>query len=677
MTGWDFDFRGHKLAGDWQAALGVTCRVHHLTWTSMAGEAKRDYPASIGSQSPWYREYPMVEDYFARVNAALKRGKPMVKIGVIHPIESYWLYWGTKEQTQGIRDEMEERFGNVVKWLLYGLLDFDFLSESLLLEWQQQGDTGFTAGEMCYDAILVPGCVTLRSHTLKRLEEFADRGGRIVFAGEIPQLVDGAPDEGPARLAKRCQAVPFSRQRILESLEPERLLDIRNRDGRRSAGLLYQMRQEGERRILFLSHSEKSQNSDLALREEYTIQAKGFWNVVRLRPEDGSREPVKCERKRGGGLWQERTVWTVSCYEHDSFLYLLTPEAEGAEDQTAESGEPVKPAESADQIAVKIPAEVPVLLDEPNVLVLDLAEYAFDDGPWQDEEEILRIDNQFRRKLGFPVRTEAFAQPWVLDQDEEEEEHHSLRLRFSIHSACEIDKISLAIEWEAGTAIFWDGVAVEPETEGWYVDRDLAKFKLPPLGRGDHRLEVILPFHRRCHVEAMYLLGDFGVALRGKAHCITEPVRKLGFGDICMQGLPFYGGTVRYQIPVVTKQKQETLRITASDFRCPVIGVSLDGEKKGTIACAPYELLVECEEAGEHVLELAAFGNRRNTFGPLHNCNRTELWIGPDAWRTEGASWAYEYQLKPTGILKGPDIVRKGFYDSVYRKTEGNAEEKG
>jgi len=24
VTNWDFDFRGHKLAGDWQAALGVT-----------------------------------------------------------------------------------------------------------------------------------------------------------------------------------------------------------------------------------------------------------------------------------------------------------------------------------------------------------------------------------------------------------------------------------------------------------------------------------------------------------------------------------------------------------------------------------------------------------------------------------------------------------------------------
>ncbi len=74
VTGWGFDFRNHKLAGDWQAALGVTLRVPHLTWVSMEGEAKRDYPASIGYQSPWFEEYASVEDHFARLNTALTRG---------------------------------------------------------------------------------------------------------------------------------------------------------------------------------------------------------------------------------------------------------------------------------------------------------------------------------------------------------------------------------------------------------------------------------------------------------------------------------------------------------------------------------------------------------------------------------------------------------------------------
>ena len=52
VTNWDYSFAGHKLQGDWQAALGVTVRVPHLSWMSMGGESKRDYPAPIDSHSP-------------------------------------------------------------------------------------------------------------------------------------------------------------------------------------------------------------------------------------------------------------------------------------------------------------------------------------------------------------------------------------------------------------------------------------------------------------------------------------------------------------------------------------------------------------------------------------------------------------------------------------------------
>ena len=36
---------------------------------------------------------------------------------------------------------------------------------------------------------------------------------------------------------------------------------------------------------------------------------------------------------------------------------------------------------------------------------------------------------------------------------------------------------------------------------------------------------------------------------------------------------------------------------------------------------------------------------------------RTEPWPGPNAWRTTGTAWAYEYQLRETGILKAPQLT--------------------
>jgi hypothetical protein len=89
VTHWNFTFQGHKGSGDWQAALGVTFCVPHLTWESMAGEAKRDYPASIRYQSLWFKEYSYIEDYFSRINIVLTRGRPVTRVGVIHPVESY------------------------------------------------------------------------------------------------------------------------------------------------------------------------------------------------------------------------------------------------------------------------------------------------------------------------------------------------------------------------------------------------------------------------------------------------------------------------------------------------------------------------------------------------------------------------------------------------------------
>jgi hypothetical protein len=132
VTNWDFTFVGHKSAGDWQAALGVTFRVPHLTWVSMRGEAKRDYPASIGYQSPWYKEYTLLETYFSRINVAMTRGRTVVRIGVIHPIESFWLAYGPMSQTGGEREERQQNFEMLTNILLYDQLDFDFISESLL-----------------------------------------------------------------------------------------------------------------------------------------------------------------------------------------------------------------------------------------------------------------------------------------------------------------------------------------------------------------------------------------------------------------------------------------------------------------------------------------------------------------------------------------------------------------
>ena len=101
------------------------------------------------------------------------------------------------------------------------------------------------------------------------------------------------------------------------------------------------------------------------------------------------------------------------------------------------------------------------------------------------------------------------------------------------------------------------------------------------------------------------------------------------------------------------------LIIEVPQFRAPLLSISLDGEEKGKIAFAPYVLSLGWVEKGEHSIDITAYGNRVNAFGAVHNCDDTYFWFGPNAWRTTGNQWSYEYRLKPAGILISPRVYIK------------------
>lgn len=639
VTNWDFDFRGHKLAGDWQAALGVTLRVPHLTWVSMEGEAKRDYPASIGYQSPWYTEYPMVEDHFARLNTVLTRGKAQVRLGVIHPVESYWLHWGPSEATALVRDEMDEHFQSLAQWLLYGLIDFDYISESLLPQQCEAGNAPLSVGEMAYDVVLVPDCQTLRATTVDRLESFVAAGGRLVFAGRIPELVDAKPSSRVKELAQRAECISFSKGAILSALDGVRFVDIRDDKGMRTTNLLHQVRAEGDTRYVFLCHGEKPENPDVCPREDIVLRIRGEWKVRRMDTATGEIAPLHVAYEKG------RTVLRYAFYAYDSLLIELTP-------GRAEAGEDAPAEKKFDYYALWHPVEI--ALSEPNVLLLDTAQYAFDDEEnWRDEEELLRADDAFREELGYPLRKKEVAQPWVVP---DEPIAHHLRLKFTVHSEMEIKAPQLALEKAESVEIAVNGCPVDNASVGWFVDESIKRVQLPDLPAGDSVIELTLPFGRRSNVEWCYLLGDFGVRVQGAEKTVIPPVRRLGFGDWTTQGLPFYCGNVTYKIPV--RVEKDTLTIRVPQYRGSVLGMEMDGVRQGDMAYAPYEYTFTNLQPGEHEVGITVYGNRVNGFGCVHNCDDSTSWFGPDCWRSEGVRWCYEYRLRKSGLLVSPQIEK-------------------
>ena len=96
--------------------------------------------------------------------------------------------------------------------------------------------------------------------------------------------------------------------------------------------------------------------------------------------------------------------------------------------------------------------------------------------------------------------------------------------------------------------------------------------------------------------------------------------------------------------------------IEAATFKNPLLSVALDGQPAGKIAFAPFQLRLGRLAPGPHALDITAFGNRVNTFGPLHHTDENLKWVGPAAWRSSGNNWTYGYVFKRMGILVAPTI---------------------
>lgn len=635
VTNWAFDFRGHKFQGDWQAALGVTVRVHHLSWVSMKGSAKRDYPASINYQSPWYKKYSYIEDHYARLNTVLTRGKPEVNIAVIHPVESYWINNGPNRSTTDKREELETNFANVISWLLYGQLDFDFISEALLPAQVGEIKGDLSVGAMKYSVVIVPALETIRKTTVDILNKFIDNGGKVIFMGSAPKFVDAVKSDDAKSLFEKAECINFSKAELFDVLSPYRRLEILKPDGNRCDNLIYNLRKDTDCEWLFIANGKYVENPDRILPKTVIIRIFGEYTPVLYDTLSGEIKGIAYEIKNNV------TEIGYTLYEYDSLLLQLLPKTKEKNEIKPESKEVIKKSERMERLSYK--------REEPNVYMLDMAKYRIDSSELMDMEEIIRIDSKVREKLGFIAADGMDVQPWMI---EKEIPFHFVTLEFEILSSADVKDTYLA--FEEADEITLNGNKVNIDFCGYYVDESIHKIKLGDIVKGKNILKVKVPITNRISLENMFLLGEFDVSLNGMTKVIEEKSDEITFDSITKQGLPFYGGNLIYETEIECPECD--LGIEVSLYRGALVSVQLDDKKEENIVFSPYSAVFKDVKAGRHKLKFTLYGNRHNTFGPLHNCTKAD-WGWTMMWYTKGADWSYEYNVLPTGILKSPVIT--------------------
>ncbi len=290
---------------------------------------------------------------------------------------------------------------------------------------------------------------------------------------------------------------------------------------------------------------------------------------------------------------------------------------------------------------------VSVSLDEPNIYVLDIADLYLQDQMVGEDTEILELDRTLRTKLGFALRGGEMLQPWA--REKKPFAGKPIRLEYHIQMEQVPDApLTLALEPMEDMELFLNGTAVPlKKLDRFWVDSCFALYELPCRlwQTEDNMLTLTASYGEESGLEAMYLLGEFGVWLRKDIPVMGAMPHRLKVGDIVHQGLPFYSGKVTYQF-AVPDENAVTLRLSGVGGSCAL--ATCGGETK----MIPWEWVTPTFQTEDHQLQIQVVLNRRNTFGPLHRFPRKQPHIAPDSFTCDDK----RYCLYPTGLLKAPEI---------------------
>lgn len=616
-TGWQMSFRDYKYIGDWQTILGINVRCPHLAWYTMAGQAKRDYPGSFLHQATWWQEHAALENYFARLSYLASAGKPVCDTLVLHPIESLWyqIHPGWVKGLEAVDpaiQKLEKQFKTLFRWLMASQLDFDYGDEGLLAEHGSVAGQTLRVGEMAYRRVLIGGCPCIRESTYRLLRAFQNAGGEVVFIGQPPHYIGGAADDRCRELGRH---IPMKKGPALAYFrgipKPVSIPDASARED-----LYLQTRQTA--------------GGWLAL----------LWNKSRTR--SLHQVPIEIPAGLSAQLWdcttgQRRQMGAAPCLDfapgQERVLYL----------SRREDAEP-PPARARTGAAIS-PRLAGYRLNEPNVLPLDRAALYLEGRLLSEEAEVLCLDRQLRTALGLALRSGEAVQPWARAN------RAPARVPISLHHRVYMEPVPhgavyLAMEPLPEAILHINGIRVPlEETPMRWVDSCFRVYAIPQAvwRPGENRLELSGRYGEDCGLEAMYLLGAFGVWMRGGVFRIGSLPPTLRPGSLVSQGLPFYGGKLRYDYAPLPEGTYlaKMPRIGGS---CAVVSW---GEQRRTLLW-PWQEETLSLPAGQG-LSLEVVLTRRNAFGPLHQFPRKQPYIAPDSFENGTAP---DYSLFPTGLLQ-------------------------
>lgn len=600
-AGWELRFDEMKRLGDWSYVLGVNFMNQHLSFMSLMGDRKHDYPQSFAPHTPYWKQYRYQADYFGRLSAALTSGKQKNRILILEPTSTAWMYYSPKADKINKRfNEINPAFRSMLSLLEQKQVEYDLGCENIIRDFGKVTGKKFRVNQCSYDIVIVPDVMdNFEEPTFRLLKKFVANGGKVIQLGEGAKYINAVPSEELVKLTSAESWLKYPA--LTDEIINESLLEENFRmDVRETGGLLFHHRRQlADGQLIFFS------NFSLDNVSEAEVTVKGA-SVEELCAESGKAYPVAY--KKSG----DKISFPVKLHPSGSYMVYVHNE---------KVVEPMPETKEAVRIPVTA-SETRITCLGPNIFNQDYLKLRIGDGP-EVPMFFKNASDSVYRHFGF-----AEGNPWFQssqfktefldkDKDYKKGDRFEVAYDFEIGEQLNFTGMKLVVERPWLYTVSLNGTVIQPEKDETWLDPDFYVFNVEKLlkkGKNEVRL-VADPFSVHCETEPVYLLGNFRLESAKNGWRMMAP-KPLTFGSWKAQGMPFYGQSVKYSKTIKT-DKPGKYEIELPSWSGTVAAININGKEAGIIQTRPYVFKTELGQ-GDNTIDVIVIGSLKNTLGPHH-----------------------------------------------------------
>ena len=641
-AGWDLTFTDMKRLGDWEYALGVNLMNQHLTYLSMAGSRKSDYPPTFDYHEPWWDNYKYISQHYARLSAALSAGLQKNDILVIEPTTSAWLYdsYVKKNQHYAV---IGQSFQNFITRLEKSQVEYDLGSENIIKDRGSVKGGKLIVGNCEYSRVVLPPLMeNVDLATFRLLKKFVAGGGTLV-AFSKPTLTDGSPSATLDEFFTEYQNRIISETELSSEIIARHFSSIDIQFSRFTYGDVYhQRRRLNDGQLLFIVNSSLTEQAS----GSFTARGEAAYELNTI---TGGIE---------GHMWSDEGDMVAVDFSLPpaGSLLLFIPVIYNERHIT-----PFKPKEMA---PLASGSAIKITRDEDNVIAIPFCDLTIDGETTKDIHYYGATDKVFKSH-GF-----VNGNPWnhavqfrtnLTDRDTFGiNTGYTAEYHFTVKGSFDFSAFTAAIERPALWRVSVNGTEVNAEDGKWVIDRETGVFKIGHLVKqGDNVISLtISPMSIHAELEPVFVMGDFSVKPAEKGWIIEGPVNNLTAGSWKEQGMPFYPWGVTYSMEYNNEKPEGHFLLDLGNWGGTVAEITVNDTYKDVIAFPPYQLNITDQiRPGVNKIDVTVIGSNKNLHGPHFNDPRPGL-AAPGNFRNVKSNPAgKDYQLIDYGLMGDFQIV--------------------